>query len=268
MQKSGKKEKPKNIIHAIERAASIVDILALHPQGLSLAELAEKVNLPKGTAHRILSSLAYFDYIRQDSRTRFYFLGFKFVELGNLILRNIELRNEAAQPLALLSAKVMETVHLVIQDDNKALYIDKTDSHARDSGLQMVSRVGKRIPMHCSAVGKVLLAHLKETEANSIIETEGLLPRTGRTINDKSKLRENLKSIRVQGYGIDDEENEEGIRCVAAPIRNGSGEVVAAISVSAPANRMPVERIHETVKYLVVETAREISGKLGYRLHG
>jgi IclR family transcriptional regulator, KDG regulon repressor len=261
-----KGKKPANLVQTIERTALILEILGHYPGGLSLGELSEKVELPKGTTHRLLTSMAYFDFIRQDLATKHYQLGFKLVELGNHLLNHIDLRKEARPYLISLSDDVQETVHLVVLDHNKALYIDKVDLHSRLGGLQMVSSLGSRIPLHCSAVGKVLLAYMPETDAETIIQDVSSDRRTHNTITDPFELRQHLEMIRAKGYAIDDEENEEGVRCVAAPIRNEIGEVVAAMSVSGPATRVTIEKIEDSLKSQTTESAMRISRKLGFSL--
>jgi DNA-binding IclR family transcriptional regulator len=129
----------------------------------------------------------------------------------------------------------------------------------------MASRVGLRNPAHSSAVGKVLLSHLPEEELNGLIKEQGLPKRTENTITDPIQLKEHLKLVQKQGYAIDDEENEKGIRCVAAPIYNEAGRAVAAISISAPAFRVTKKVIQESLKKEVMETAFKISQRLGFR---
>jgi IclR family KDG regulon transcriptional repressor len=260
-----KGKKPTNLVQTIERMALILEILGNYPDGLSLGELSDKVELPKGTAHRLLTSMAYFDFIRQDHASKHYHLGFKLAELGNILLSHIDLRKEARPYLISLSEEVQETVHLVILDQDKALYIDKVDLHSR-LGLQMVSRLGSRIPLHCSAVGKVLLAYMPETAAETIIRNGNLDRLTGNTITDPTELKRHLKTIREKGYAIDDEENEEGVRCIAAPIRNYIGQVVAAMSVSGATTRISIDKINDSLKSRVTETAMRISHKLGFSM--
>ena len=257
--------RPKNLVQAIERAAVILDILGQFPKGLSVGEIAGRINLPKGTVHRLLSSLAYFDYVRQETTTRHYQLGFKLVELGNCLLSQIDLRDDARPFLIALAEAVQETVHLVVRDNQKALYIDKVHLNPVRVGLQMVSRLGGHIPLHCSSVGKVLLADMPDEQSDAIIRMSELTRRTPNTIVDPDKLRKHLRKVHEQGFAIDDEENETGIRCVAAPIRNETGRVEAAISISGPATRITKSSIDKRLKARVCETALEISRKIGYR---
>ncbi len=257
-------QKPNNLVQTIERTSLILDILGQSPQGISIRDLSEKIRLPKGTTHRLVSSLTYFGYARQDPRTRNYFLGLKLVELGNLLLSQLDLRKEAEPFLRDLAERTKETVHMVFLDRGEIVYIDKVELDHNPSGLRMASRVGLRNPAHSSAVGKVLLSHLAEEELNGLIKEKGLPKRTENTITDPAQLNEHLKSVQSQGYALDDEENERGIRCIAAPIFNEAGKAVAAISISGPAFRVTKKVIQETLKKEVMETASKISQRLGF----
>jgi DNA-binding IclR family transcriptional regulator len=257
--------KPTNLVQAIERAALILDTLSQKSQGISLKELSAEVALPKGTTHRLLASLAYFGYVRQDLGTRDYLLGFRLVELGNRLLNQLDLRTEAKPLLAELGRRVKETVHLVILDQNEVLYIDKVESDENPGGLRMASRIGSRTQAHSCAVGKILLADMSEDQLDEYTKQQGLPKLTERTLTDATKLREHLKVVRTQGYAVDDEENEQGIRCIAAPIRNESGKVIAATSISGPAIRITRERIRDTLQREIMETAASISNRLGFR---
>ena len=257
-------QKPNNLVQTIERTSLILDILGQSPQGISIRDLSEKIKLPKGTTHRLVSSLTYFGYARQDSKTRNYFLGFKLVELGNLLLSQLDLRKEAEPFLRDLAERTKETVHMVFLDRGEIVYIDKVELDHNPSGLRMASRVGLRNPAHSSAVGKVLLSHLPEEELNLLIKEKGLPKRTENTITDPTQLKEHLKSVQSQGCAVDDEENERGIRCVAAPIYNETGRAIAAISISGPAFRITKKVVQETLKKEVMETASKISQRLGF----
>jgi DNA-binding IclR family transcriptional regulator len=129
----------------------------------------------------------------------------------------------------------------------------------------MVSRVGLRVPLHCSSVGKVLSAQLSDQQLHALIKENGLEKRTENTIVDPEKLKHHLKVIRQQGYAIDNEENEKGIRCVGAPVFNQQGQVIAAISISGPAVRITKKIIQKTLKNEVIQTALDISREFGYQ---
>jgi DNA-binding IclR family transcriptional regulator len=257
--------RPNNLVQTIERASLILDALGQNPKGISVRDLSQKIKLPKGTTHRLLSSLSYFGYVQQDSKTRNYLLGFKLVELGNLLLSQLDLRKEAEQFLKDLTEKTKETVHMVILDRDEVVYIEKVETEQNPSGLRMASKIGLRNPAHSCAVGKVLLADLAGEELDKLIKGKSLTKRTENTITDPLQLTEHLKMVRTQGYAIDDQENERGVRCVAAPICNEMGKVVAAISISVPAFRVTKKVIQESLKKEVMETALKISKRLGFR---
>lgn len=262
---SGEGSKPKNLVQTIERISAILDILRQNPDGISVKNVSEKVKLPMGTTHRLLSSLLYFGFVSQDSSSKQYQLGFKLVELGNARLEQIDLRTVARPHLKKLSQKANESVHLVVLDEYEALYLDRIDSSESHHGLQMAFKVGMRINAHSSGVGKVLLSALSEDEINLFIKTKGLPKRTEKTITDANQLKIELETVRNQGYAVDDEEDDLGTRCVAAPIRNESGNVIAAISITGPTIRITWPRVLDTLKDQVVETALKISKQLGFR---
>jgi DNA-binding IclR family transcriptional regulator len=194
-----------------------------------------------------------------------YHLGFKLVELGNALLNQLDLRTVARPHLINLAQTTNETVHLVILDQEKVLYLDKVESEENPSGLRMASKVGMRISAHSCAVGKVLLSALSEKELKKFSKVKDLPKRTKKTITDADQFMAHLELVRSQGFAIDDEENEPGIRCVAAPIRNELGHVIAAISISGPTIRVTWKKIQDTFKDQVMDTALVISRKLGFR---
>lgn len=150
---------------------------------------------------------------------------------------------------------------MVILDRSEALYGDKVDAGQHAGGLRMASRLGSRIPTHCSAVGKVMLAFLPEEKIVEVISDKGLPRRTENTITDIEELKTHLQHIREQGYAFDDEENEKGVKCVGAPIRDQSGEVSAAINISVPGIRIRTDTLLTTLKDQVTATAMKISNK-------
>ncbi len=257
--------KPNNLVQALQRVSLLLDTLGQKPRGSSVRDLSSGVKLPKATTHRLLSSLQYLGFVRQDPQSRNYFLGFKLVELGNLLLGQLDIRREAEPFLRDLADRANETVHLVFLDQHEIVYIDKVEMNPPSAGLKMASRIGSRNPAHSSAVGKVLLAHLPEAELNEYLRAKGLPRRTANTITDPARFRDHLRTVRAQGFAVDAEENEKGIRCVAAPVFSDRGAPVAAVSVSVPAFRIPGRAAQELLRKEVMETARQISRRLGYR---
>ena len=257
--------RPKNLVQTIERMSSIFDALGQNPEGMSVKKLSEKVNLPTGTTHRLLTSLAYFGFVTQDLVSKKYHLGFKLVDLGNALLDQLDLRTVARPYLMNLAQKANEAVHLVILDQKEALYLDRVESDENRLGLQMASKVGMRVSAHSCGVGKVLLAALSEKELNDFIKLKGLPRRTEKTITDADQFKLHLEMVRAQGYAVDDEEDHLGTRCVAAPVRNELGHVIAAISISGPTIRITWKKIQDTFKDLVLDTALDISHQLGFQ---
>ena len=257
--------KPANLVQTIERVSSILDMLRQNPQGISVKNLSEKLSLPTATTHRLLASLLYFGFVSQDQASKKYLLGFKLVDLGNALLNQIDLRTVARPYLFDLAQKANEAVHLVILDHKEALYLDRVESDGNRRGLQMASKVGMRVSAHCSGTGKVLLAALSENELNDFINSKGLPKRTEKTITDSHQLKLHLEMVRNQGYAVDDEEDDLGTRCVAAPIRNEVGHVIAAISISGPTIRITWKKVLDTFKDQVVNTALKISRQLGFQ---
>jgi len=257
--------KPTNLIQTVERVAAILEALSHSAQGMSLGALSAKVGLSKGTTHRILSSLMYFDFVRQDAVSRDYALGFKLVKLGSCLLEQIDLRKEALPLLRDLSQRTNETAYLVILDRTEVVYLEKVESEDASIILRATSKVGQRNAANSCAVGKVLLAQLPEQELDALIRGMPFVQKTENTITDPFQLKEHLKMVRGRGYAVDDEESERGIRCVAAPIRDERGRAVAAISVSGPAIRVTRRGIQDSLRDEVLRTALAISKKIGFR---
>jgi IclR family KDG regulon transcriptional repressor len=260
-----RKTKNPGSVQAIERGCRILDHLSAGKQSYSIQDLSLSLNLPKPTIHRILSTLRHFGFVAQDQISKEYHLGFRLVELGHTVLDRIDLRKVAEPFLASLSGLVQETVHLVILDQGEIVYLDKVETVNDPKSLRMVSRIGMRNFAHSCAVGKVLLASLPEAELDEIIAQKGLPRLTKNTIVHPEELKKHLAKVKAQGYAADDEENEVGIRCVAAPVMNNRGEVIAAISISGPSVRLTEARIHNRLKKQVMKSALQISKKLGYK---
>ena len=256
--------KPNNLVQTIERVAAILDLVGEDPQGVSIRNLSSKLGLAKGTVHRLLASLSYVGYVRQDTLSRNYFLGFKLLDLASMVGSQLDLRTIAGPLLRDLADRSKETVHMVVWDQGEVVYIQKDEPPLAMGGLRMASRVGARNPAHSCAVGKALLSHLSDEELRDFICSKGLQVRTPHTITDATALREELRSVRAQEYAVDDEENEKGIRCVGAAVMGTSGRPVAAISVAGPAFRMTKKVIQDVLGKEVVEVAAEISRRLGY----
>ena len=200
-------------------------------------------------------------------KTKKYLLGLKLLELGNLIINQLDLRKLAEPLLKELVENTRETVHMVIIDNNEIVYIDKIETEESTGGLEdgFDGRFTKSRPIAAQWERSCFHIHSDE-EIDNLIQEKGLTRKTSHTIIDPLQLKEQLPIIRNQGYAIDDEENEIGIRCVAAPIFNDKGKAVSAISLSGPAFRVTKKLIQDSLKKEVIKTALEISKRLGFKV--
>ncbi len=250
------------MVQSVERAVKILEELALEKEGLGVTELSHRVDMHKSTVHRLLTTLLNLGYVEQNTVTEKYRLGMKLLFLGGAILERMDIRHEARGLLEELSEIVNEAVHLVVPDGFRAIYIDKLDSNRT---IRMYSQVGRIAPLHASAVGKVILAFSDENFVDKVIK-RGLQKNTSKTITEPKKLLAHLKNVREQGYAIDDEENEEGIRCIGAPVFDYTEEVIGAISVSGPTVTVTKERVDQIAEN-VMECARKISLRMGWKAY-
>lgn len=252
--------KDENLVQAVDRALAILETLKAAGEALGVTELGARVGLHKSTVYRLLATLARHGYVQQDPATERYSLGLKLVELGTAVLDHLELRELARPYLKRLMEASQEVAHLVVLQDGDVVYIDKVEC---PGPVKMYSQLGRRAPAHATAVGKALLAFLPPAQVEAIL-ARGLPRLTPHTITDPERLRTELHLVRERGYAVDNEENELGIRCVAGPIFNHTGQVVAAFSISGLAMRLTVPRL-EGLAGLVCRTSQEISARLGYQ---
>lgn len=234
------KEIDKNPIQVADRLFEAMEYLGEHGSS-GLMELSEALKLNKSTAHRILNSLIYMGYAKQDPATAKYSLTFKVWDLANQLLTHIDIVDLARPHLKELVKQAGETVHLVQRDGIKAVYIDKVESY--QNSVRLVSKVGKSIPLYCSGVGKALMAEMDLSEVTMIWEKSKIQKLTPHTITDFEQLLKVLDQVRETGYALDDEENEMGVRCIAACIHDYRGKPKYAFSISVPINRMTDQRI-------------------------
>ncbi|HZW02452.1 MAG TPA: IclR family transcriptional regulator [Anaerolineaceae bacterium] len=250
-------ESPLN--QSVHRAIKILEYLAAADGPKDLAVISRSVQLNKSTVYRFLTTLEEDQYVYQDAVTGRYSLGAKVTWLSAKFLEKNEIRNVAHPLLEALAVRTGETAHLGILDGDEVCYIDKING---DQAVLMASRVGIRMPLHCTALGKVLLASEPVARWQQYVDEYGLPPRTARTITHPNRFFEELETVRRQRFAWDELENEDGIRCVAAPIRDASCEVVAAISVSGWIITMTEARLRQITPW-VCAAAEAISARLG-----
>jgi DNA-binding IclR family transcriptional regulator len=243
----------------VTKAISILDILALKTdQGVSLAELCSLIEIPKSSMHRYLVTLQELGLAERKSNDRYY-LGTKIIEMAGTYLIKSDLRNDSQEILNELAEMTGETIHLAVPSGTEVVYIAKVESkHA----LSMFSYIGARLPMHCTALGKAILAFSDRYLLQAVLSGP-LMRRTPNSITFVKALEDELKLIRSRGYAFDNEENEIGIRCVGAPIFDYTTKPIGAISISAPSDRMDQERCN-SLGPLVLKAAQKVSRRKGY----
>lgn len=255
----GEKEN-KNPVQSAERIFQVMEMLAEHGE-MGLIEISTALNLHKSTVHRLLMSLIYMGYAKQDEVTQKYMLSYKLVSMAGKILDRTDILQIARPYMDRLSDISGETVHLVQREGNNILYIYKAE--AKVGSIRMVSHVGMVHPMYCSGVGKAIMATLEESEIKQIWNESIIEKKTEKTITDIDDMMKVLEEVRKNGYALDDEENEEGVFCIAACLRDYTGEVRYAFSVSGPVSRMTKERVKELskdVKKVQAELSKELGG--------
>lgn len=247
-------------VKSVLKTIEIIEELSNYPEGLTLNELSKNLCIHKSSVFRVIDTLSYKGYVEKNPENHKYKLGIKIVELSGNILRNMPIREIATPFLKKLSNKYNEVVHLTILRDGKMVYIDKIE---KPDSIAMFSQIGRKVNVYSTAVGKAMLAFLENEELKTILEKVEFEPLTPNTITNKEILLEELKLIRKNGFAFDQEENENGIKAVAAPIFNQFGRPVAALSVTGPTFRMSQERMIE-IKDGVLEISQEISKKIGF----
>ncbi len=247
-------------VRAIERALQILECFDDEHRSRGVSEIAEAVGLHKATTHRLITTLANHGYLERVPGDQQYRLGMQLATLGLTILRGMDLRREAAPYISAVVERCEETCDLSIPDRGEALIVEVIRSR---QALAMMTSVGQRLPYYATAGGKVFLAFLPEVEREAVL-ARPLTRFTARTIVDPEMLRREAEQFVQQGYTFDDEEFEIGVRAVAAPVRDASGQVVAVISMPGPVARITQERIPEIAREMMA-TAEAISRRVGWR---
>ncbi len=248
-------------MQSVERIFAIVEILAQHPKGMPLQALAGEAALAKSTAHRLLSNLVALGYVVQDSFTTHYRLTLKLYEIASAPVNDMDIVSAARGHIDRLSRHTGEAVHLVVRDGADIVYVYKAEAPL--SNMRMSSHVGLRIPMYCTGTGKAILASLSPADVERIWKKSEIKKLTPHTITSLDALNEQLVQIRAQGYAIDDEENELGIRCVAVALPTRAGAALAAISISGLAPQMDDARMQD-IAQTCLATKQDILRDLGW----
>jgi DNA-binding IclR family transcriptional regulator len=254
-------ENDKYMLQTLERAVSVIEALANEKNGCGVTKLSKKTNINKSTVFKILYTLSQKGYVERVPDSEDYRLGVKILQLGSAILEQMDLRSIAMPYLQQLSFATKETVHLGILDNFEVVYIEKFESV--EHSIRMHSQVGKRSPLHCTGMGKILISDFTDEEIREMYFNRSMLKYTNSTITEVEKLVEEIISVREKGIAFDNMEHEESIRCISAPIWDRAGRIIAAISISVPVMFLTEERIPFIVEELK-KTSRQISYQMGY----
>lgn len=244
-----------------EKALAIIELLAEHPAPMRLRDISEKLGLNASTAARFLSSLQHCGYVAQEEESQRYFLTYKICRVANLVSGRTSLQSVTHPYLVSLCEQFHEALCVSVEQEMQMVYIDVASSP--EQTLLSLQRVGNVSPMHCTGNGKLLLLNYSEEQLDRLIHSRGLQQYTEHTIVTKEGLIRELGEIRARGFAYDNEECEIGVRCVAYPIRDYTGAVVAGISVTGPVTRMTDETILR-IQGRLADTAVHISKDLGY----
>jgi IclR family KDG regulon transcriptional repressor len=242
-------------IQSLARGLQVLDILESSSEGIGITQIAERLNIDKSSASRILKTLANYGYADQSDSTRRYRLGPRVVQLGQNLLKKTPLRDEARPFLGRLVQRTNECAHLAVLSNAHAFYLDLVESSA---SLRVSAGIGTMAPLHCTALGKVLLAFNDEPVPRELDKY------TPRTITDAETLRVHLEQARRQGYAVDDEEYEYGVRCVAAPIYDVNKDLVGAMGISGPVGRLALERIPQVAE-IVMDVVQALTDQLSFK---
>ncbi len=249
------------LLSSVQNALRVLDCFSATDRELGVSELARRLGVGKSTVHRLCTTLAAGGALDHNPETGRYRLGLRLYELGALVGVHLDLHEAASPALNDVRNRTGETVQLAVLDGREVVYVERLES---SHTVRLFGRVGHRNSAHCTSTGKVLLAHLPEAELDALLDGWVLESRTPYTITDHAALRQALAEVRHRGWGENANEVEMGVASVAAPIRDASGAVVAALSVAGPAMRLDGGSLRRFAG-VVVEAAEAVSRRLGYR---
>ncbi len=247
------------MLQTVDKAGRVLTLFSLERPEWGVSEVSQELEFPKSSTSVLMSTLADQGLLRRTLARR-YRLGWRVMALSQILLETTDFRNEARRAMEYLVSRFGELVHLAALENDRVIYVDKIQGTR--SVQVAVTGVGGTLPAHGSGVGKVLLAHRPWEEMVRLLKKQGLPRLTSNTITTLDGLRNELEIVRKQGYAYDREETVLDLRCVAAPIRNHTGEVVAAMSFSVPAYRF--EQGEERYRVAIVEAARVVSENIGH----
>ena len=250
-------------ISTLSRTLKIIEVFDANTPALRLTDIAEKVQLHKSTVYRLLNFLVSENYLAFDESTKKYRLGYKFLTLASVVLSYLDITDISKPIMRELVDKTNQTANLAVLDRDAVIYIAKIEP---PSSIRISTRIGARVPAHCTALGKVLLANLPRDDLERILPATRLSKFTHATIANKAILKKELDQIKTKGYAIDHEEFLDGLVCIAYPIFDYKNEAVAAISISGSVTVFKNEQLQEWIQLLKI-SSYNISTLLGFKNH-
>lgn len=246
-------------LKSLSKVAAILDCFSTTHRAMSLADICKQTGYPRSTTHRLLASMREVGFLDQDRERERYRLGIKLFAYGNVMLANMDLHREARPYVEALGRMTGLSVHLAVFGGERAVVIHRAEP--APGGLTPLNLL-ENAPVHCTSIGKAILAFQPESVLERVIEA-GLTRYTDSTITDGDQLRRELQKVRDRGYALDNGEHQPGLRCVGAPIRDQFGRVFASISATASSMQFPADR-EASVAAVVIHHAGQISSHLGY----
>lgn len=256
-----KQKSPNLSNHSAAKLLTLMESMSTLDEPIRLQDLAKRLDMNASTVLRFLTPLLERGYVAQDPETNRYHLTLKLCGVAQNITTRLSLRNIAIPFIRQIAHVYKETASLSVEQDMQVLYIDSVTVAAKT--LMALQRIGHVAPLHCTGVGKLFLLEYTPERLDRLIATRGLPRFTATTITDREELLRRLETVRANDYSIDDAECEEGMRCIAAPIRDYTGRIVACVSVNGPSTRMTDAHIFEHLPFLL-ENAKQISRQLGW----
>lgn len=254
-------DKPKYPVQTVGNAIEILEILAkdVSSHGVGVTDLSREMNMGKSSVHRILDTLLYYGYVIKDAETSRYRLGWGLYTIGQRVPQQNQIFSLDSAYLIELSKKTGDTVNLGVRDRDEVIIISKLEG--TNAGLRVGIQVGEHEPIHATALGKMLISDMSDGDVSELLRFTGFHKFTDNTVSNVSELLNNLKTVRERGYSMDSQEFAMGMICIAMPIRDYTGNIIAAVSVSSPSNHMNEERIT-----FITENLRECCGRISWNM--
>lgn len=254
-------KKTNTLTQSVTRALDILSCFTDEQPEVRVVDVANKLNLTQSNVSRLLVTMESLHYVEKDELSGFYRLGPQIISLGGIALNNYDIRKQALPELYALENKLGLGANLAVFSRNRMFYLAHVDSH---KSPRMYTMNGRSLPLHCTGIGKVLLAHLDPQHRDEFVQVERLHQYTAHTICDAALLQDELELIRQQGYAMEIEELALGRACIAAPVRDRKGQVIAGMSISGSLSDLNIKARESELSSIIIEVADRVSVKMGH----